>query len=332
MDAVRSKRKSLESLEENENISKKSNNSKNQELNEDNINENESKSESGSGSGSRSENNNNVNNESSEIKNYKLESNISEINNKNEENDSLLQKEINEINMNEISDKDKNLKENKKNKSKLTEIKSSKIKKSSKHNKQKINEKETQKSNFDDIIYSHNRFHNENILDYIKQKEMKEVSECSFKPKINKKIGFEVNKLNNNKEENDDDYIQNKNVVDRLLLWNQRVKQKLIDIKDKRDKEKIEKDKCTFSPELKTEVPKFEKKKINGTEKYYDRIKNCREIKKQKEKKLNPDYDELYNKYYKNKEKTFLQKNKKLTKKVYQNYLNQFHNMIMNDD
>ena len=33
---------------------------------------------------------------------------------------------------------------------------------------------------------------------------------------------------------------------------------------------------------------------INGSDKYYDRIKNSREIKKEKEKKLNPDYDELY--------------------------------------
>ena len=40
--------------------------------------------------------------------NYKIYSNLSEINNKNEENDSLLQKEINEININEISDKEKN--------------------------------------------------------------------------------------------------------------------------------------------------------------------------------------------------------------------------------
>jgi len=182
------------------------------------------------------------------------------------------------------------------------------------------------------MIYSHNHFHNENILNYIKQKELKEISECSFKPKINKKIGFDKNKINNKEEKEDNESIKNKDVVERLLLWNERVKQKLNDIKEKKDKEESERDKCTFFPKLKAEVPKFDKKEISGNEKYYNRIKNSREIKKQKENKLNPNYDELYNKYYKNKEKTVLQKNKKVSKKDYQNYLNHFHNVLMNDD
>ena len=307
-------RKSLVSLDEDEMNSIKSNKSENQELNEENRNENE---------------NNNIN-ENSVINNDKIESNLSEINNKNEENDSLLQKEINEININELSDKNENLEGQNKNNSKIKKSKSSKSKKSSNKNRQKKQNKESKKSDFDEIIYSHNRFHNDNILDYIKQKEMKEISECSFKPKINKKIGFEVTKLDNNKEK--EESVKNKNVVERLLLWNQRVKQKLNDIKDKRTKEEIEKDRCTFTPKLKTDIPKFEKKEINGTDKYIDRIKISRELKQQKEKKLNPNYGELYDKFYKNKEKTFLDKNKKVTKKTYQNYLNQFHNMIMNDD
>lgn len=324
MDDISPEKKSLESLEIIENNSIKNNDSKYHELDEENKNENENESEN------KSDNNNN-NNENSVIKNEKIESNISEINNKNEENDSLLQKEINEININEHSDKEQKLEEVNNN-SKIKKTKSSKVKKSSKANKLKVSQKEIQKSNFDDLIYGNNRYHNKNILDYIKQKEEKEITECSFKPRINKKIGFEVNKLFNNKEENVPNLSQNKNVVERLLLWNQRVKQKLIEKKNERDKQNIEKDICTFTPILKSEVPKFEKKKINGSDKYYDRIKNSREIKKEKEKKLNPDYDELYKKYYKNKENTYLQKNKKVTKKAYKNYLNQFHNIIMNDD
>ena len=321
MDDISPEKKSLESLEIIENNSIKNNDSKYHELDEENKNENENESE-------KKNDNNNSNNENSVIKNEKIESNISEINNKNEENDSLLQKEINEININEHSEQKL---EEVNNNSKIAKSKSSKVKKSSKTNKLKVSQKEAQKSNFDDLING-NRFHNKNILDYIKQKEEKETTECSFKPKINKKIGFEINKSSNNKEENIPNLPQNKNVVERLLLWNQRVKQKLIEKKNERDKQNIEKDVCTFTPTLKSEVPKFEKKKINGSDKYYDRIKNSREIKKEKEKKLNPDYDELYKKYYKNKENTYLQKNKKVTKKAYKNYLNQFHNIIMNDD
>ena len=40
----------------------------------------------------------------------------------------------------------------------------------------------------------------------------------------------------------------------------------------------------------------------------------------------------MNDKYYKNKEKTVLQKNKKVTNKTYKNYLNHFHNVLMNDD
>ena len=237
---------------------------------------------------------------------------IKYIDDKNSKNEDIKgNNNINKNNFKNINEHSEQKLEEVNNNSKIAKSKSSKVKKSSKTNKLKVSQKEAQKSNFDDLING-NRFHNKNILDYIKQKEEKETTECSFKPKINKKIGFEINKSSNNKEENIPNLPQNKNVVERLLLWNQRVKQKLIEKKNERDKQNIEKDVCTFTPTLKSEVPKFEKKKINGSDKYYDRIKNSREIKKEKEKKLNPDYDELYKKYYKNKENTYLQKNKKV--------------------
>ena len=113
------------------------------------------------------------------------------------------------------------------------------------------------------------------------------------------------------------------------MQWKERVQKKKNDtINKKEDKAQNE---CTFNPKLNGEVPKFEDTKISGTKKYLDRIKNSRELQKQKEEKLNPNYDKLYNKYYKKKEKAVLDKNKKLTKKEYQNYLNVFHNALMND-
>ena len=114
------------------------------------------------------------------------------------------------------------------------------------------------------------------------------------------------------------------------MHWKDRVEKKKNDTKNKKDESAT--DGCTFNPKLNTEVPKFEDTKINGTKKYLERIKNSREMQKQKEEKLNPNYNDLYNKYYKKKEKTILDKNKKLTKKEYQNYLNVFHNALMNDD
>ena len=312
MDEIKEEKKS-----ENEG-EKKDNSIKNEEIQDKEINE-EVKEEN--------ENENeihNTNNENSGITNDKIENNISEIKNKIEENDSLLQKEINEIKINEKSDKKKNKKAEtyKRNRDSLLSITKSKQSK-----KLSI----IDKTNLEEIIYSHDHYHNENILKYIKQKELKEIEECSFRPKINKKIGFEVRKFDN-EDENGESSAQNKNVVERLLLWKERVKKKLNEVKDKKEKEELERDKCTFIPKLKTDIPKFDKKEINGTEKYYDRIKNSREVKKRKENILNPNYDELYKKYYKSKEKTVLKNKKKVSKKTYENYLNHFHNVLMNDD
>lgn len=78
----------------------------------------------------------------------------------------------------------------------------------------------------------------------------------SFRPKINKKIGFEVRKFDS--EEENGESIQNKDVVERLLLWKEWVKKKLNEVKDKREKEELERDKCTFIPKLKTDIPKFD--------------------------------------------------------------------------
>ena len=322
MDEVPQEEKNSEHEAEKSHNSIKNDEIQNQEINEEIIEMKENENQM-----------NNSNNENAEIMDDKIENNLSEINNKNEENDSLLQKEINDINIKEENEKETNNKDEEKKISK--KVKEKKIKSEKKQKKEKFDNKKNIKSNKEkevDIIYSHNHFHNENILNYIKQKELKEISECSFKPKINKKIGFEVNKITNKEVKEGNESNKNQDVVERLLLWNERVKQKLNNIKEKKDKEEIERDKCTFFPKLKPEAPKFDKKEISGNEKYYNRIKNSREIQKQKENKLNPNYDELYNKYYKNKEKTVLQKNKKLSKKTYQNYLNHFHNVLMNDD
>ena len=95
------------------------------------------------------------------------------------------------------------------------------------------------------------------------------------------------------------------------MQWKERVQKKKNDtINKKEDKAQNE---CTFNPKLNGEVPKFEDTKINGTKKYLDRIKNSRELQKQKEEKLNPNNEEL-NKYYKI-VKDVLDKNKKLSKK-----------------
>ena len=312
MDEIKEEKKSKNERE------KKDNSIKNEEIQDKEINEEVKE---------KNENENeihNTNNENSGIINDKIENNISEIKNKIEENDSLLQKEINEIKINEKSDKNKNKKAEtyKRNRDSLLSITKSKQSK-----KLSI----IDKTNLEEIIYSHDHYHNENILKYIKQKELKEIEECSFRPKINKKIGFEVRKFDN-EDENGESSAQNKNVVERLLLWKERVKKKLNEVKDKKEKEELERDKCTFIPKLKTDIPKFDKKEINGTEKYYDRIKNSREVKKRKENILNPNYDELYKKYYKSKEKTVLKNKKKVSKKTYENYLNHFHNVLMNDD
>ena len=318
MDEVKEEKKS-------ENEEEKSKNSiNNEEIKDKEINEEiKEKEENENENGNKNETHND-NNENSEITNDKIENNISEIKNKVEENDSLLQKEINAIKSNEKFEKNKNQKPVIFNRNRESLLSTSKSKQSKKLSI-------IDKSNYEEIIYSHNHYQNENILKYIKQKELKEIEECSFRPKINKKIGFEVRKFDN-EDENGETSSKNKDVVERLLLWNERVKQKLNEVKDKKEKEELERDKCTFIPKLKTEIPKFDKKEINGTEKYYDRIKNCRESKKRKENILNPNYDELYKKHYKSKEKTVLKNNKKVSKKTYENYLNHFHNVLMNDD
>ena len=193
--------------------------------------------------------------------------------------------------------------------------------------KRNFNGSEKKNKNNDEKGYTQKHFHNANIMNYIKQKEKKELEECSFRPKINKKIGFDCDNSNKNglDKENTND------VVDRLMNWQKKVDKKKNDIKNKKNSE-MSSNGCTFAPKLNTQVPKFEDRKVIGTKKYIDRIKNSRELQKQKEERLNPNYDQLYNKYYKNKEKTILDKNKKITKKEYQNYLNGFHNALMSDD
>ena len=208
------------------------------------------------------------------------------------------------------------------NKSKKKVVSSKKINKS-----KNIKPKTAKKKNnsIDDKVNIRNHYKNDNIKNY---KESKEIGKCSFKPKINKKIGLEKNSAENNGTEKDKK--ENEDVVDRLMHWKERVEKKKNDTKNKIDETAT--DGCTFNPKLNTEVPKFEDIKINGIKQYLERIKNSREMQKQKEEKLNPNYNDLYNKYYKKKEKTILDKNKKLTKKEYQNYLNVFHNALMNDD
>ena len=257
------------------------------------------------------------------------------IENNNTENENKINNEP-EINNIEIPNKEKELekeeekevvKENKPVKQKKKDASSSKKVNKSKSTKIKIVEKNSNVSNKEDKVYAHNKFRNENIKNYIKEKELQEIGECSFKPKINKKIGFEINNADNNASEKEKN---NGDVVDRLMQWKERVQKKKNDIINKKVDNAQEG--CTFNPKLNSEVPKFEETKVNGTKRYLDRIKNSRELQKQKEERLNPNYDKLYNKYYKKKEKTVLDKNKKLTNKEYQNYLNVFHNALMNDD
>ena len=68
------------------------------------------------------------------------------------------------------------------------------------------------------------------------------------------------------------------------------------DTKNKKDESTT--DGCTFSPKLNTDVPKYEDTKINGTKKYLERIKNSKEMQKQKEEKLNPNYNDLYTLFF----------------------------------
>ena len=208
------------------------------------------------------ENNNNGNGETQENKNEDKKEEENKINNE--------EKKSEVSNQNNVKEENEKEKEAIKTPEKINHNKSKKkVASTKKINKSKnLKPKTAKKKNnsIDDKVYSHNHYRNENIKNYIKYKESKEIAECSFKPKLN------------------------------------------------------------------TDVPKFEDTKINGTKKYLERIKNSREIQKQKEEKLNPNYNDLYNKYYKKKEKTILDKNKKLTKKEYQNYLNVFHNALMNDD
>jgi len=266
------------------------------------------------------ENNKNENDNGETQENKNEDKKEEEIKPNNEEKKSEISKE-NNLKDEKEKEKEKTPEKINHNKSKKKVVSTKKINKS-----KNIKPKTAKKKNnsIDDKVYSRNHYRNENIKNYIKYKESKEIGECSFKPKINKRKGnAQNNGIEKEKKENED-------VVDRLMHWKDRVEKKKIDTKNKKDETAT--DGCTFNPKLNTEVPKFEDTKINGTKKYLERIKNSREIQKQKEEKLNPNYNDLYNKYYKKKEKTILDKNKKLTKKEYQNYLNVFHNALMNDD
>jgi hypothetical protein len=268
--------------------------------------------------------------ESSSQKNKDINLNKSNENMKNEReiNDNNEEKINNEeIKNNEKKESEKEKKEKKQKKKDLSLTKNINKSKSTKMKYNKKNIINKNNNNNENKIMIYYKYRKENILNYIKQKEQQEIGECSFRPKINKKIGFEINNLDNNKAEKEK---ENSDVVDRLMKWNERMQKKKNDSINKRAE--TARNGCTFNPKLNSEVPKFENTKINGTKKYLERIKNSREMQKQKEEKLNPNYDMLYNKYYKKKEKTVLNKNKKLTEKEYQNYINAIHNALMNDD
>ena len=194
--------------------------------------------------------------------------------------------------------------------------------------KLKILKKNPKKSkisiNLDSKIYSKYHTHNNNIINFIKEREQQEIGECSFCPEINKKIGYKRNKFY---IENDN---SNENVVDRLLKWNEKIKKKMIDIKKKN--EETSQVGCTFIPKLNREIPKFEDTKVNGVQKYLDRMKEFHENKKENQKKQNPNYDKLFIKHCVGGRKKALDKNKKISKKEYKNYLTTFHKAIMNDD
>ena len=87
-------------------------------------------------------------------------------------------------------------------------------------------------------------------------------------------------------------------------------------------------DKKTFSPKFTNNKKIFDNKNS-----YLERINNSRKMQKQKEEKMNPDYNKLYDKLTTNKKiPTAQDKNKKLTKKQYDKYINAFHNAIMSEN
>ena len=132
----------------------------------------------------------------------------------------------------------------------------------------------------------------------------------------------EKTKLNSsNKNKNSyTDYFREKNIIN-----NNKAN---LETKSALSPKKIINDKRTFSPKF------TNNNKINESKNYYmERINNSRKMQKEKEKMLNPDYNKLYDKLYMNKNNpTVLEKNKKLTKKQYDKYINAFHNAIMSEN
>ena len=152
-----------------------------------------------------------------------------------------------------------------------------------------------------------------------------ENKEMNQNKKNNKKKYNTVEKTNcklapSNKNKNSyTDYFREKNIINSNKIN--------LEVKSVLSPRPIRNDKKALSP-------KFPKNnKTTESKNYIDRINNSRKTQKQKEEMLNPDYNKLYDKLYmKKNNSTVIDKNKKLTKKQYDKYINAFHNALMSED
>ena len=131
-------------------------------------------------------------------------------------------------------------------------------------------------------IFTHNyELQNKLKKEKAQEEEKKELSQCTFKPKLYS------NKYNNRIQSQKNNH-KNKSIYEKNSLWSNNLKEK----KKKEIVKKMDKELqgCTFTPQIST-LPKYINKRnsisnreIIGEENYYNKMKKARKIKEEKKK------------------------------------------------
>lgn len=174
---------------------------------------------------------------------------------------------------------------------------------------------------------------NQEKLDKIRKEKENEIKEqCTFKPAINTKYKLKEEwKSEDCKEEKGNSNNSSKSrtpheeALERMHFFIEKSKSKIEKEREKNTHKEVEH--CSFSPNINREVPEFQDKYIKGTKMYIERQMKSQQIKNERNDKLNPNYNKIYENLFKKKEKSVVNKN--LKNKDYKMALDILHNELI---
>ena len=174
---------------------------------------------------------------------------------------------------------------------------------------------------------------NQEKLDKIRKEKEKEIIEqCTFKPSINTKYKLKEEWKNEDcKDEKGSSNNSSKSktphdeALERMQFFLEKSKSKIEKEREKNTHKEVEQ--CSFAPSINREVPEFQDTYIKGTKMYIERQMKSQQIKNERNDKLNPNYNKIYENLFKKKEKSVVNKN--LKKKEYQMALDILHNELI---